>query len=520
MEKSEKDAPGEETPVLKGSELKMNSFSEPNSYMQDSKEDFGVLSNGKLILLNITWYGINLMYLVLCVVVVPAQIQAMVGQAAKGRWLGGIVATGALLSLVAGPLIGMISDRMVCRYGKRRPIMFVSTVVLCLGLFGMALSSPDVHYERVANSTCEPVDLVEKRCRPYQNATHLPLAIPGSSSQQSEVDGISNLQPDVERFVETKSGNLALYITFYLMAMMSLVALHVPYNGLIADKSPPQQRGSTSGVMGSMILLGNISGAIIGIFFVSIGVLGTYALVSVLLCISVLTTVFTIGEEPSKVLHDPIKWKVALCEYIEPFKERDFRWVFFTRFLMQQGIATVTGFLEYWISDVIELPNCLSPHSAIGIILLPLLFTAAACSVLAGCMSDKWNRRKPIVITSACIMSGVAIVFAVIRGPYAFYVVLATALVFGIGYGSFVAVDFAIVLDVLPTDKDRAKDIAIWSFAFVLPQVLATPTGGIIIDMFEYVNCEIGLGYIILFSVTAVYFLLSGAFVTRIVGVK
>jgi hypothetical protein len=56
--------------------------------------------------------------------------------------------------------------------------------------------------------------------------------------------------------------------------------------------------------------------------------------------------------------------------------------------------------------------------------------------------------------------------------------------------------------------------------ALVLPQALATPIGGILLDLFERVNCKIGLGYIMVFLVTSVYFLLSGLFVLKIRGVR
>ena len=86
----------------------------------------------------------------------------------------------------------------------------------------------------------------------------------------------------------------------------------------------------------------------------------------------------------------------------------------------------------------------------------------------------------------------------------------------GIGFGAFQSVDFALVMDVLPDERDKAKDIAVWHQALILPNALATPTGGLIVDYFESVNCELGLGYIILFILTSTYFLLSGIFVTRI----
>lgn len=86
----------------------------------------------------------------------------------------------------------------------------------------------------------------------------------------------------------------------------------------------------------------------------------------------------------------------------------------------------------------------------------------------------------------------------------------------GTGFGAFQSVDFALVMDVLPEEKDKAKDIAVWHLALILPQVLATPVGGVVLDIFERVDCEIGLGYILVFVMTSVYFLLSGLFVFKI----
>ena len=55
--------------------------------------------------------------------------------------------------------------------------------------------------------------------------------------------------------------------------------------------------------------------------------------------------------------------------------------------------------------------------------------------------------------------------------------------------------------------------------ALILPQALATPIGGLLLDVFESVNCHIGLGYLILFLMTGVYFFLSALFVHKIKGV-
>uniref|UniRef100_A0A1I8FYN8 MFS domain-containing protein n=1 Tax=Macrostomum lignano TaxID=282301 RepID=A0A1I8FYN8_9PLAT len=346
------------------------------------------LSKCKILLLNLSFLGLNLMFLVLSVEVVPAQVESMVGSSSKGSVLGGMVAGGAVLTFLSGPLIGMQSDRLVSRFGRRRPVMVVSTLCLC------------------------------------------------------------------------------------------------------------------SGVMGGMILLGNISGAAVGLFLSTLGVLGIYGVVICILIPCIAITVFSTDEPPTKDNHEPIK--------------HDFRWVFITRFLMQQGLSTIVGFLEYWLGDMVNLPHCWNPAKGVSLLLIPLLCTAALSSVLCGLLSDKIGRRKPLVLAASICMGTCSAVLAGLRGQWAFYAATGVATLFGLSFGGYQAVDFALLMDVLPGQEDKSRDIAVWQQALVLPQALAVPIGGVILDVFERVNCQVGLGYIILFAVTAVYFILSGVFVTRI----
>ncbi|XP_048578947.1 uncharacterized protein LOC116613951 isoform X2 [Nematostella vectensis] len=469
------------------------------------------LSKSRVFFLNISWFGLNVMYLILSVEVVPSQVHALVGSENKGQVLGGMVAAGAVVTFFISPLIGMKSDRLVSPYGKRRPLMVAGSLLLCIGLFGMAFSAPDIESDS-SNATCS-MDLAFKRCIPYMNMSQFQHR--GNMSEFAD-DIESSFLLDILMQREDSRGNVGLYIAFYLCVMACYAVMNVPYNGLIADQTPPSQRGFSSGVMGAMTLVGNVTGAGIGLFFPRLGVVGTYGLIAILYFVCVILTVVSCPETPGKTTHQPLSVKMIFLAYWEPLKERDFRWVFLTRFLMQQGVATVTGFLEFWLGDMVTLPNCWPPERGVAMLLLPLLFAAAIFSVVGGFLSDKLRRRKPLVLGSAILMSICAVILAGLQGKYAFYAAIPVSLTFGIGFGAYCAVDFALVMDVLPDEKDKAKDLAIWHQALVLPQAIATPVGGIIIDMFEKWRCDIGLGYIILFLVTSSYFALSGVFVMKI----
>ncbi|WAQ95202.1 hypothetical protein MAR_027892 [Mya arenaria] len=378
---------------------------------------------------------------------VPAQIQSLVGPAAKGRWLGGMVACGAAVTFFVSPLIGMQSDRATFTFGKRRPVMFLASI---------AQLNRGTDNNKTGKLHCNK-DLVALRCAPYWNSsTESPLAADTSKGAQQPNSIVlqHNSFGDGEGVKETTSGSIALFIVFYLIVTSAFAGVTVPYNALIADKSHPSQRGLNSGVMAAMILIGNVSGAAVGTSFTHIGVPGAYSISISIVVVTLLITIFTTTEEQGKHMVEPVGCMAIFTGFWDPLR----------------GVSTVTGFLEYWLHDMVYLPNCWTAATCVAIMLLPMLFAAACSSIVFGIISDRTSRRKPIVIGAAVIMS----------------------------------------------DRDKAKDIAVWHQALILPNALATPVGGFILDYFQSVDCKIGLGYIILFSVTAVYFCLSGIFVTRI----
>jgi len=479
--------------------------------LQNGDDSLPLLSKKKVCCLHLSWFGMNVMYLILSVEVVPSQVHALVGSEMKGQVFGGMVAMGAVVTFLISPLIGVKSDRLACPYGKRRVIMVAGTVLLCISLFGLAFSAPGSQSLK-ANATCT-IDLELKRCAMYfgDNLTALESIVQSNTSISGDGALLALLADK-----PIKNGNLGLYIVFYLCVMACYAMIGVPYNGLIADQTPPSQRGFSSGVMGAMTLCGNVFGAVIGFFFNKMGVVPVYTMISVLYFSCVMITVLSCHENPSYAPKKPLDANSIFGAYWAPLKEHDFRWVFFTRFLMQQGVATVVGFLEYWLGDMVLLPGCWTPEKAVAIILLPLLLSAAVFSVVGGFLSDKLRRRKPLVIGAALIMAICTFILAFLQGKYAFFAVIPVSMTFGIGFGAYSAVDFALVMDVLPEEKDKAKDLAVWHQAFVLPQAIATPIGGIVLDGFNHVNCKWGLGYIILFLMTCTYFTIS-AYLVRFI---
>jgi MFS family permease len=89
---------------------------------------------------------------------------------------------------------------------------------------------------------------------------------------------------------------------------------------------------------------------------------------------------------------------------------------------------------------------------------------------------------------------------------------MVAAAVMGAGYGIYVAVDQALVTQVLPAATGRAKDLGIINIANSAPQVLAPALAAPIV-------AHLG-GYPVLYIATAVATVLGGTFVYRIRSVR
>lgn len=85
------------------------------------------------------------------------------------------------------------------------------------------------------------------------------------------------------------------------------------------------------------------------------------------------------------------------------------------------------------------------------------------------------------------------------------------ALVLGIGFGAYLAVDFALITQVLPAALDRGKDLGVVNIANSLPQVLAPAIAYLFVK-------NLG-GYVSLYVAAAVIGLLGAVFVVKIKSV-
>jgi len=424
------------------------------------------ISTFRQILLSFFWFSTNMMWAATLLITMPYQVKAAVGNSTKGTDLGIVLAIGALISLIAAPVFGGLSDRIKLPGGRRKLWVVIGTAGNVIGLVGMAYLIQPGHPESV--------------------------------------------------FLWT--------VTFLVVQLFNNIATG-PYTALIPDLVPTEQRGSASGWMGLMTLLGNFAGGVMGFLIAPLGIANIYFIMIGVLIVGALVTWFGVNEIDIPHEIPPFKLGEFMRGLIEPFRYSDFTWVLMTRLLVMMGISIVQEFIQYYMGDVVKDFTLFgtkvadTAEAAVSFFIPALLIGAVITTLIAGVLSDKYGRKRMVYLAGA-LMGIVCFVFLF---SHSFTLAVLMGIVFGLGYGAYTSVDWALVSDVLPSVDDYAKDMGIWHVADVLPQIVAGSIAGVLLDNFQRIgaaNNMPNLGYTVIFLMAFVFFVLGTVFVARIKGVR
>jgi len=424
--------------------------------------------------INAFWIANNFHWQALLAIVIPSMVVKFLGNENKDINLAMVVAWGTIVAFIVNPLVGAISDYATFRMGRRRPFMIIGTVfnVIVLVLFAFA-----------------------------------PGWFPASSL-------------------------LVVFIILFLLLQFTNNLANSPWSAIIADKVPPGQRGVTAGFNGLFTLLGTALGAVVAGSIVNKNdplplyrseIVQIFLLIALVQIAFVIYTIITVKETP---LHTEAKFAlrpILRRFWFKPTDYPDLSWVLLARLLLMMGIWGVFYFLQYYFDDVLGGPgvktiifgSAFSGEQFSGTLFQPaLLLAALPTSLLAGWISDRYG-RKPLVYLSGAVMSIVCLIFILFASqPLA----LVAGVCFGIGYGAYSSVDWALTCDVLPPTDEAGKFLGLWSAMGIIPQVVGITIGAIILQLLRGLPNH--LGYSVLFLVTILYFLLGTLIIRQVKGVK
>ena len=423
------------------------------------------------LVLSVFWLSLNAQSAALFPIVIPLQIllflpSGHVGNAQQALLLGWISAVGAVVSLIMPPVFGMMSDNTRGSWGRRRPYIAAGALLLVLSALLLAVA-----------------------------------------------------------------GSLAIFVIALIINQVGSNAANASYQALLPDRVPKEQRGAASGYMGLMTIIGNIGSlglAALLLNQVSLTSTGSdvirrgatlfYVLTGVILIVGALITVIGIRETPfvltareatreqeSNLLRFR-RWFVY--NWIAPWREYNFMLIFLTRFAVMMGLTLFMTFIEYYFANVANEPNFVQATAEVALLAL----VGAICSALVlGIYSDR-VKRAPIVCVSTLFMAMASFAFVVAPGSFPLWIL---GILFGIGYGAYTSVDWALAIDAMPSLRTVGKDFALWGSSTNLSSILAPAMGSFIIYLVA-IHAPTALGYRLVFAVATLFLLAGAVFVLKI----
>ena len=300
---------------------------------------------------------------------------------------------------------------------------------------------------------------------------------------------------------------LVLEWTLYQIAANAVLAALL---AIIPDQVPLRQRGIVSSFAGLSIPLGLVLGSILVTRVLGSRVLASYYTIGAIFLVIILLLALVLPDKPLEkhVLPAFNLGKFLASFWISPVKYPDFAWTWVTRFLAIMASSAVTFYLLYYFQDAIHYT---SKAAVQGVASFNYIYVAVllVASIGGGFLSDRLQRRKIFVFCGGVVIAISMLFLAFVQTRTG---TIIAAVLFGLGFGVYLAVDIALITQVLPSARDRGKDLGVFNIANTLPQVLVPIVAALTINAFH--------NYTVLFAIVGVAALLSGILILPIKSVR
>lgn len=278
------------------------------------------------------------------------------------------------------------------------------------------------------------------------------------------------------------AGTLLLILVGWCLAQAVANCYQAALTAIVPDRVPEHRRGTASGVIGIATSVGAVAGIGLAGRFAAHLSWGYLALGIVLALTAVMFVTATTDPSSAgmpKPQRDGRPLTARLASFASALRHRDFAWVFGGRAGMILGYFLVSGYELYILTDYIPLPHGLRPAAGVTILAAISTMCSIVAAAVAGPLSDRLDRRKIFVFVSAAI-SGGAMILPIVSPTFGTMIVF--AVLAGLAFGSYMAVDMAIVTLVLPRREDAARDLGILNIANAGPQIIAPLVAALVID--------------------------------------
>jgi MFS family permease len=179
--------------------------------------------------------------------------------------------------------------------------------------------------------------------------------------------------------------------------------------------------------------------------------------------------------------------------------QTSFIWWVINRLLFLAAVGSVQGFAQYYLSDVLHIPNAATMTTVLMAVVAVFLIATA---LGGGYLADRVGRKRLVALSGLLGAAGTFLLLFASGMP----LVIVSGSIIGIGAGTFMATNWALGTDLAPP-QEAGRYLGISNLAGAGAGIVGAGIGGPMADFFN--GLRPGLGYLVIFALYGALFLLS-----------
>jgi MFS family permease len=396
------------------------------------------LNLAQLLVLNAYWIGLSFMWNALHPIILPAVLLNYVPDEKKNTYLGLLTFAGLMIAMVVQPITGALSDGWRSRIGRRRPLIILGT------LFDFVFLS-----------------------------------------------------------ILAWMGGVVWLIIGYIGLQFSSNIAHGPLQGLLPDRVPKAQMGTAAALRTFMDMLSLVAASLLaGRLLDPVTRNPTDIMVVVMSLLAIFATITIVGvrEEPAQRIGDKRQGSFFSQFKVKFSDNPAYWWLIAERLLFLIGIYGVQTFAQYYLQDVLRVPD---PPKQTGDLLAALTVAIVVLVLLGGWLTDRYGAKKILYIATFIAATGLFLmVFATDMQR-----LLVFGIILGAGIGLFLTANWALANTLAP-EEEAGKYLGFTNLATAGSAAIARLEGPAL-DWLNHTWPGAWIGYKALFIFGTVTILLS-----------
>ncbi len=284
------------------------------------------------------------------------------------------------------------------------------------------------------------------------------------------------------------ANNVLILGAFAALLAFSTNIARGPFQGYVPDLIPEKQVGLASAMVGLMQILGNVTGFLAVTVAVALGRIElAIAAVAIVELVTMVAVVARVGEGQPPRQRNGKSWTAIAGETwgTDVLQERSYVWLLASRFFFLMGGAMLVNLIITYLKQTHGLDE-IGANNTNFVLLIVIVVANVLAIVPSARLSDRIG-RKPVIYAS-CVIGFIGVAMAALAPSIPFAIV--GAALFGASAGTFLAVDWALMTDIIPK-ASAGRFMGLSNVATTSSTVIAVATGGLLLDA---VNITMGLG--------------------------